>query len=160
MPFWACLRLEARREHVAKRFLELAGYTEVYIPQIREQRIKGGRRCEVISPLFPSYGFIFLECWYAARWTIGVIDVLMDGAAPAKVPDRIITSIRAREINGLVTLPSRFKRGDKVRVVRGPFRERLALYDGMNGHERVAILLSLLGSERRLMVPRGDIEAV
>jgi transcription termination factor NusG len=58
--YWCCARLEPRREAVAWHFLELAGY-EVYIPQVREQRVRRHRRIEVISPLFPAYAFIVIE---------------------------------------------------------------------------------------------------
>jgi hypothetical protein len=38
---------------VAQHFLKLAGY-QVYIPQMREQRLRRSRRVEVIAPLFPA----------------------------------------------------------------------------------------------------------
>jgi hypothetical protein len=82
----------------------------------------------------------------------------MNCGLPVHVPDKVIAEIRSRERGGLVELPSRLKRGDAVRVLRGPFREHLALYDGMNGHERVAVLLSLLGGQHRVTMPRGDVE--
>jgi transcription termination factor NusG len=54
--YWACARLESRREAVAQHFLRLNGY-QVYIPQVREQRLRRSRRVEVIAPLFPAYPF-------------------------------------------------------------------------------------------------------
>ena len=58
--YWACARLESRREVVAQHFLKLAGY-QVYIPQIREQRLRRHRRVEILAPLFPAYAFIVIE---------------------------------------------------------------------------------------------------
>jgi hypothetical protein len=48
------------------------------------------------------------------------------------VADGIVAAIRSHERNGLVELPKppRLKRGDRVQIVRGPFREHLALYVG------------------------------
>jgi Transcription termination factor nusG len=66
MAYWACARLEPRREAVAQHFLKLAGY-EVYIPQVREQRLRRSRRIEVIAPLFPAYAFIVIEQPMAQR---------------------------------------------------------------------------------------------
>jgi ABC transporter substrate binding protein len=48
MTYWACARLEPKREAVAQHFLELAGY-RVYIPRIRERRLRSSRRVEVMS---------------------------------------------------------------------------------------------------------------
>jgi hypothetical protein len=79
VAYWACARLETRRETVARHFLQLVGY-EVYIPQVREQRVRRHRCVEAISLLFPAYGFIVIEQqWHRARWSIGVAGLLMDG---------------------------------------------------------------------------------
>jgi transcription antitermination factor NusG len=58
-------------------------------------------------PLFPSYLFVLITAgqWYSAQWCVGVIGIIRDGAAPARVPDDAIAAIRARERNGLVELP-------------------------------------------------------
>jgi hypothetical protein len=45
-------------------------------------------------------------------------------------------------------LPPKVRPGDRVRVLRGPFRDHLAIYAGMTGRNRVAVLLRLLGGER------------
>ena len=111
---------ESRREAVAQHFLKLNGY-QVYIPQMREQRLRRHRRIEVIAPLFPAYGFIVVEQqWHSARWSIGVTAIIMDGVAPAKVPDHVLDEIRRREVRGAVELPQApgMRAGDRVRVTR------------------------------------------
>jgi transcriptional antiterminator RfaH len=160
--YWACARLESRREGVAKHFLQLAGY-QVYIPQIREQRVRRARRVEIIAPLFPCYAFIVIEQqWHAARWSIGVSAIIMDGIVPAKVSDQVIDEIQRREIHGAVELPPLpdMKHGTPVRVLGGPFQGHLGLYAGMKPHARVEVLLALLGSRRSVTLPRGGIELV
>jgi transcriptional antiterminator RfaH len=160
--FWACARTESKREIVAKRFLELAGF-EVYVPHVREQRIRRHRKIDVISPLFPSYAFIVIEQqWHRARWSIGVAALIMDGEHPARVPDQVIAGIRAREVRGAVEIPksSGLKPGDHVKILGGPFRGQLALYAGMKPHQRVELLLALLGSQQRAILPRADVEAL
>ena len=88
--------------------------------------------------------------------------IIMDGEAPAKVPDRVIADIRAREVRGAIELPQApgMKIGERVRVLDGPFAGRLGLYAGMKPHERVEVLLMLLGSQRSVTLPRGGIELV
>ena len=160
--FWACARTESKREAVAKRFLELAGF-ETYVPRVREQRLRRGKRIETISPLFPAYAFIVIDQqWHRARWTVGVLALIMDGDRPARVPDQVIAGIRAREVRGAVELPksSGLKPGDHVKILGGPFRGRLALYAGMKPHQRVEVLLALLGSQQRVILPRADVEAL
>lgn len=159
MAYWAAAQLVPYRDALALACLRQAGF-ETYAPRLRERRIVNGRKAERTPLLFPNYAFVFIQVqWHSARWAPGVAKLVMDGMAPARVPDKVITEIRSRERGGLVELPSRLKRGDAVRVLRGPFREHLGLYDGMNGHERVCILLSLLGGQHRVTMPRGDVEA-
>jgi hypothetical protein len=55
------VRTEPRREWTAVQFLALAGFRNVYLPRLREQRIRNGRRIAVLAPLFPSYLFVAVE---------------------------------------------------------------------------------------------------
>ena len=81
---------------------------------------------------------------------------------PARVGDAVIDNIRSRERGGLVELPKRevFKPGDRVRVVQGPFAGQLGLYAGMRAHERVLVLLALLGGQQRVELAQDAIEAI
>jgi transcriptional antiterminator RfaH len=77
------------------------------------------------------------------------------------VADRIIDELRQREVEGAVELPTRELRcGDAVRITRGPFRELEGLFAGQAPHERVAILLSLLGGQQRVTLARDAVEAI
>jgi transcription antitermination factor NusG len=160
MSYWACAQLQPARERLALHCLGVAGYT-TYLPRLRQRRVSRGRRIEATPALFPGYAFVLVELqWHAARWAPGVTRIVLDGAAPARVPDEVIAEIRSRERGGLVELPARLKRGDPVRILRGPFREQLALYQEQTAHERVAVLLALFGGQRRLTLRAGDVEAV
>src|SRR5262249_2473208 len=100
--------------------------------------------------------------WHAARWSVGVLGLIMNGLCPARVADSVIAEIRARERGGLVELPRReeFRMGEAVRVRAGPFTGSLALYAAQRPHDRVLVLLSLLGSAQRVVLARDAIEAV
>jgi hypothetical protein len=120
MSYWAVARLEPHREQLALRCLGLAGY-ETYFPRLRERRISYGRKIEVRPPLFPGYCFLTVEAqWYAARWSLGVIGLIMDGIRPARVADQIIDDLRKHERNGLIELTQRsgLKPGDQVRILQ------------------------------------------
>ena len=154
-------RLERNRERLALHCLGLRGY-EVYYPQLRQYRFSQGRNIETQPPLFPGYAFLVVEAqWYAARWSAGVIGMIMDGTHPARVADSVIADIRKRERNGLVELapPPGFRRGDPVRITCGIFAGQLALFEGRRPHQRVAILLAWLGAQRRIDLPRDAISS-
>jgi transcription antitermination factor NusG len=111
-------------------------------------------------PLFPGYAFLRVVTgwWQAPRWTPGTCGLVMHGETPAKVSKAVIAEIRSRERKGAIELPPKLLWGDRVRVLRGPFRDQLAIYAGMSGRDRVAVLLRLLGGEHRILLPRSDVE--
>jgi transcriptional antiterminator RfaH len=159
--YWACARAQPQREAVAQHFLELAGYS-VYLPRVREHRVSHGRKIEIRPPLFPGYLFVEIVVgWWQARWCPGTLGLVMNCGLPVRVPDAVLDDIRKREVRGLVELPRpSLKPGDRVRIGRGPFEGRLALYDGQPAPERVAVLLQLLGAERRLELAADAVEAL
>jgi transcriptional antiterminator RfaH len=159
VAFWACARLEPQRDALALHFLRQAGF-ETYAPRLRERRTVKGRKVVRTPLLFPAYAFVFIQLqWHAARWAPGVARIVMDGVQPARVPDAVIAEIRAREVRGLVELPkpppAQF--GDTMRILRGPFEGRLAIYAGMKPRARVEVLLGLLG---RVTLAADAVEAI
>ena len=61
----------------------------------------------------------------------------------------------------LITLPRapRLSPGQKVRVVRGSFEDRIGIYDGMSGIDRECILLDLLGRQVQVTLAGRDVVA-
>jgi transcription antitermination factor NusG len=86
----------------------------------------------------------------------------MDGQVPARVPDAVIAEIPSRERNGFVELPRLrgLAPGMRVKVLQGPLHDQIGLLGALRPHERVLILLQLLGGERPVELARGAIEAV
>lgn len=79
---------------------------------------------------------------------------------PLAVAGEVVEALRRRENGaGFVKLDQRphFSMGQKIRVLEGVFTDLLGLYDGMPDHDRVAVLLDLLGRKVRILV---DAEAV
>src|SRR5262249_26155145 len=160
--YWACAQVEPRRERLASYTLGLAGY-EIYQPLLREQRRSHGRKITVTPPLFPGYLFVWVVSgWWNARWSPGVIRLVMDGVLPGRVPDDVIGEIRSRERNGYVELlkPRGLTPGTRVRVVSGPLSERIGMLAALRPHERVLVLLQLLGGEQRVDLAQSSVEAI
>jgi transcriptional antiterminator RfaH len=153
MSYWAVAYTESQREQTAKRFLEQAGY-ETYLPLVAVKKRT--------IPLFPAYLFVqVVDRWYSISNTIGVVELLLSGDVPAKVPDDVIPAIRRRERDGVVHLPKEPKPrglqlGDTVRIIRGSFADHYGLYDGQSGKDRVAVLLSLFGRLTRTEIASID----
>src|SRR5262245_20151865 len=134
--YWCAAQLQPQRDGLALHCLRQAGF-ETYAPRLRERRIMQGRRVVQTPLLFPGYLFVLIELqWHRARWAPGVVRLIMDGVAPAVVPDGVITALKAREVGGLIELPKppKFRPGDRVRVLHGPLADHVGLYAGMKPH--------------------------
>jgi transcription antitermination factor NusG len=126
---------------------------EPYLPQIKT----GSGR---IAPLFPSYLFVrALERWSVINRVMGVRGVLMSGDHPARIHERVINHWRSQERSGLVQLPPppRFRKGERLMILRGTLRYRTALYAGMAGKDRERVLIEMLGSMVTLNIPTADL---
>ena len=159
--YWCCAQVEPRRERLASYTLALAGY-EIYQPLLREQRrSRAGRKIIVTPPLFPGYLFLWVVSgWWNARWSPGVVRLIMDGLVPAHVPDAVISEIRSRECGGFVELPKPrgLRPGMRVRVISGRLHDQIGLLAVLRPHGRVLVLLHLLSGERPVELVRGAIE--
>lgn len=161
MSYWCCAQIEPFRERLALHCLTLNNF-EVYCPRMREQVRIRGRKVMRTPPLFPNYAFVLIvSAWWDARWSAGVRRLVMDGEHPARVPDDVIAEIRGRERNGLVELvPRGLRPGTKVRVTAGPLINQLGVLTLLKPHERVLVLLNLLGGQQRVDLAVNAIEAM
>lgn len=159
MSYWAVAQTESQRESVAANFLKQNSY-ETYLPKIVA---KTGIR-ERVVPLFPTYIFVRIEeRWWSVQRTIGVLRLLMSDERPAVISDKTISAIQKREgENGLVKLPKPpgIQRGERVIIRDGSFAGRIGIFDGMIAHDRVRVLLNLMGRSVPVSVRTPDIGPV
>ena len=128
---------------------------EFYLPLMAARR--GGDP----EPLFRSYLFIAVAArgWWGARWSPGIVSLVRGaGEEPAQLADAVVAELRAREgRDGLIRPPKRsrlnnngtqFAPGDMVKVKDGALRGFVGSIIGLKPHERIAVLLELLGGAR------------
>lgn len=156
---WAIIRIHSR---VALDNLDRQAF-EYYYPLVRtRQRLKTRRKTTFRTvPLFYEYVFVRVTgVWRSLMSTIGVSQVLMtEHEKPAIVPDEFVSGIRSLEDKeGIVVLPkTRFRKGQKLRIRKGPMEKAICIYKGQSSADRVRVLLKLFGSERIIELREGDL---
>ena len=77
------------------------------------------------------------------------------------MPACVIDELIARCDEGPIDLVKpRLLPGTSVKVVHGPFEQFHAIFDGYcSGLERVAVLLSVMNAQRRVVMPAGMVIA-
>jgi transcriptional antiterminator RfaH len=157
-PRWYVVQTHVNAEAKAVDNLGRQGFA-VYLPQYLKRRSHARKVDMVARPLFPRYLFVAIDLvtqrWRSIQSTLGVSHLVCWSEKPASVEQGVINALKAREDeSGFIKLARRavFSPGDKVRVVEGAFIDSLALVEGVTDHERVAILLDLLGRKVRVHV--------
>ncbi len=160
---WYLVYTKQRSERIAKNSLEEKGL-EVYLPMVKVWRVR--RKRYEKEPLFPNYIFVHLDLEKdsigAVRWAPGVrYFVRFDNSeGPTVVPDEIIEYIKTKtgEIEDKGGI-GQLKKGDRVRIVDGPFKDMEAIFEKhLSGNERSRILINVLGRITPTDVPSEWLE--
>jgi len=157
---WFALRSKPHKEYLVRSLLAGEG-VEVYLPEVWVARPRRDRRER--KPFFPGYLFARLDPTNGqmarVRWTPGVCHIVSAGGQPVPVPDEVVTHIRLRlERMGTVQPQEPFRKGERVRVLRGPFEGLEAVFDRrLSPAGRVRVFLTLLGRWVAAELDLGDL---
>lgn len=163
MSHWYLVLTKPRQEHRARENLFNQGY-EVWLPQLRVERVRQRRLVVVDEPLFPRYLFIHLPLgtnWAPVRSTLGVTTIVRFGGLPARVPLPVLQALRQEEAQRIQsTVVPKFTPGQPVKIMAGPFAGVRAVFDMADGQARALVLIELLQRTTRLPVPVAALKAV
>jgi transcriptional antiterminator RfaH len=164
MITWYAAYTQPNAEAKAGEHLERQGYA-TYLPRYRRWVRHARKRALVLRPLFPRYLFVgvdrLTQRWRPIRSTVGIVGLVTSAEEPMAVAPEIIETLRRRQGEGAFDLLSpaqRLRGGDLVRVTEGPFADLVGRLLGMADHERVFILLELLGRTVRAEVSALAVE--
>jgi len=157
MNHWYLLKTKSRHENVATKNLENQGY-HVYCPyaEINKKYVV----------LFPGYLFIYLDKesqnWSPIRSTKGVLNLVRFGLHFAKIPKSVIEFIKINELATAEKIKNlnKFKKGDKVQITDGVFKNCNAIFESFKAQDRVLLLMNLLGQQQTISVSRKSLTAL
>lgn len=160
--YWYCIYTKPGQMKTALAHLLRQGLKSFY-PKVRVQRVIRGKKQWVIRPMFPNYlfaNFSLVDHYRPVQATRGVSRVISFGGPPPAVPSAVIDQLKTEKGEGRIVQlePEEFKRGEKVRVIEGPFAGFSAVFKSeLKDRERVIILLNLLKTSVSSQVPRDAI---
>ena len=164
MKLWYLIYTKPHKEPLVNRQLADCG-VDVYFPTLQFDR--GYHRGTRLEPFFPHYVFVQLDMmsnWGGnLQWLVGVRTVVHFAGKPAIVPEAVIDALRQRlqpyEDKVLRRGEWLFKPGQRVLITNGPFKGLEAVFQqGLNGAERVQILLQILGAWTRAEISSYDLQ--
>jgi len=163
---WWAIQCKPRQEVRAQANLETSG-VRTFLPLARRatpSRSKRGGTTRV-EPLFPRY--LFARCddpgmAHRIRFARGVTKILGTENRPTPVDDAIIDVIQQRVAgDGCVLLAPALRHGDSIRIVAGPLKDLVGVFDAsVAGVDRVRLLLTALHGPWRVVVDDALVERV
>ena len=155
---WYVVQTQINGETKAAQNLLRQGY-EIYLPRYMKRRRHARKVDFVAKPLFPRYMFVAIDMatqrWRSIQSTSGVSRLVTHGDEPAAVPEGVVRALKVREdAKGFIkpNIAPAFAPGDKLRVLGGAFTDSSGLFNGMADHDRVFILLEMLGRQVRVVL--------
>lgn len=155
MQKWHVMYTKPKREELVEVQLLERGI-ETYFPHLKVER--GYGRGVRLEPFFPHYLFFKADLGdsdaQGLQWLPGVRSIVHVADRPASVPDDFIEVLQDRLApygkKALRKSELLFKSGQKVVVTGGPFEGAEGIFQkGLNGRDRVQILLNLVGTWTR-----------
>jgi transcriptional antiterminator RfaH len=154
---WYALRSKPRKEPTVWHEVLSKGI-ECFYPRIRTYPVNP--RSRKVKPYFPGYLFVRVDLEEVGistfRWMPHTLGLVTFGGEAAYIPDSLIQALE-RQISAVNEAGGEIfdglKRGDKVKIIEGPFSGYEAIFDHrISGKERVRVLLKYLNSDRRVPV--------
>lgn len=125
---------------------------QVVIPTEEEIEIKDGQRRTVQKKVYPGYVLVEMlmddDAWYVVRNTPGVTGFVGSGTRPSALQDDEVKRILKKIGQEAPKVKVTFTKGERVKVVDGPFQEFIGIVDEISPEKgKVRVLVSFFGRE-------------
>ena len=159
---WYVLHTKSRFENVVNEGL-IKKSMEVFLPKVQVRSKRRDRKMMIRVPLFPGYLFVKTNLEPSEHLeivkTAGVVRLVGNKEGPISVPSDTIESLKIMvKGDNTVTTGTRFKKGDRVIVVYGPFTGVIGTFARYRGKGRVIVDIEALGQYAGVDVSEEDIE--
>jgi len=145
-------KVAAGIEQRAKIFGLQDQITRVVVPTEKVVEIRNKQRRETEQKFFPGYVLVEMELtdetWHLVRSTPKVTGFVGSGSKPVPIPkDEVEEILRQMEVGAEKPKPkSVFQRGDKVRVIEGPFVNFTGTIDDLNPERgKLKVMVAIFG---------------
>ena len=161
---WAVAYTHSQKEFFAKRHLEQQAF-EIYLPCYQKKVRRTNNH--VITALFPRYLFVQIkdnQTWRPILSTRGVQNLLLSSKLmPQSVSESFITELKSLENEaGFIDVKttSDLKPGVNIQINEGGFVGQVGTIIAMSDHDRVKVLINILGTSTKIEVLEKTVEAI
>jgi transcription antitermination factor NusG len=130
---------------------------DYYLPKITTKKINSYPKLEV---LFPGYIFIntSFENYSALKYTMGIRKIIKFGDNISCISDEEIEAMQmVEETSKIDPVVSQIQIGQEAMIAKGSFAGNVVKVCSLTSKQRVDVLLSFLGSVRRVSIAEEDL---
>lgn|SRR5262244_1050231 len=147
---WFLVRTRPKCEQKAAWNLQAQSF-RIFLPQILKTVRHARRLSTVRAPLFPGYLFIVLDLgrdrWLSVGSTIGVMHLFAHkNGRPVPVPAGVVEALIDRSDGSVARLDFDLVKGQRVRILAGPFADLMGTLQRLDEAGRVQVLLQMMGT--------------
>jgi transcriptional antiterminator RfaH len=156
MKSWIVATYKSNEARRAERNLLNQNF-DYYLPKITIKKINSKPKIEV---LFPGYIFIntSFDNYSALKYTMGIRNIIKFGDNISCISEKEIEAMQmAEETSKIDPVASQIQIGQDVIIANGSLAGSIVKVCSLPSKERVGILLSFLGSLRRVTISEKDL---
>ena len=130
---------------------------DFYLPKITIKKTNTNPKVEL---LFPGYIFVntSLENYQALKYTIGIKNIIKFGDNISCISNEEIKSMKiAEKTSEIDPITSQIQIGQDALISKGSLKGSMVKICSLSSLERVGVLLTFLGSMRRVTIPIKDL---
>jgi transcription antitermination factor NusG len=130
---------------------------DYFLPKITTKKINSNLKVEV---LFPGYIFVHtnFENYSVLKYTVGIRNIIKFGDKISCISDEVIDAMKmAEETSKIDPVASQIQIGQDVMIAKGSLAGSIVKVCSLSSKERVSVLLSFLGSVRRITISEKDL---
>jgi transcription antitermination factor NusG len=130
---------------------------DYYLPKITTKKINSNPKLEI---LFPGYIFVNISFinYSALKYTKGIKNIIKFGDNISCISEEEIEAMQmAEETSKIDPVASQIQIGQDVMIAKGSLTGSIVKVCSLASKERVGVLLSFLGSVRRVTIPEKDL---
>ena len=159
---WFILQFKPNSHHQAVKNLNQQGF-ETFLPLNDTTSRKASRFVTRTKPLFPGYMFISFDKtepkWHKINNTYGVSRLITFNSILKSIPTTFVENLMRRyDLLGNLLSVEKLKKGDQVKILKGPFANFIATVEKYEDDQRIWVLMDLMGRKSKIQTTSDKLQ--
>jgi transcriptional antiterminator RfaH len=160
---WYILQYKPNSHNQATKNLNRQGF-KTFLPFHSTTSRKASRFIATSQPLFPGYMFIRFDItepkWHKINNTYGVSRLITFNAVLKPIPTTFVNDLMKQyDLSSKLLHMEKLKKGDQVKVLKGPFANFIATVETYESDQRIWILMDLMGRKSKVQTSSDTLQS-